>query len=200
MRECSIAFLVLAALFAAGLLVLFLLNPSVAESEAGIMRIVYAVALLLIIGPVIFADRLSGNLRNLTIWTGIIGVVALGYAVWQQRSFVPERIRAELNPRRSVSSSPSEASIVANDGGDFVVETFVDDTSVMFVVDTGASDIILSLADAKRVGLDPDSFSYSRAYTTANGTAFDTPVRLGNITIGPIVLEDVRGRTMTIYQ
>ncbi len=105
-----------------------------------------------------------------------------------------------MTPRQGVSGSPGGASIVPNDGGDFVVETFVDDTSVMFVVDTGASDIILSLADAKRVGLDPDSFSYSRAYTTANGTAFDTPVRLGNITIGPIVLEDVRGRTMTIYQ
>jgi aspartyl protease family protein len=227
LRECSIAFLVLAALFAAGLLVLFLLNPSVAESEAGIMRIVYAVALLLIIGPVIFADRLSGNLRNLTIWTGIIGVVALGYAVWQQRSFVPERSRAELNPRRSVSSSPSEASIVANDGGDFVVEAFVDGTSVIFVVDTGASDVILSLTDAERVGLDPDSLSYTRAHTTANGTIFGAPIRLESISIGPIAVENVRasisqtdlstsllgmsflkrldgfsvrGRTMTIYQ
>ena len=217
----------LAALFAAGLLILFRLNPSVPESETGIMRIVYAAALLLIIGPAIFAGRLSGNLRNLTIWTGIIGVVALGYAVLQQGSFAPERIRAELDPRRSVSSNPSEASIVANDGGDFVVEAFVGGTSVIFVVDTGASDVILSLTDAERVGLDPDSLAYTRAYTTANGTIFGAPVRLESISIGPIAVENVRasisqtdlgtsllgmsflrrldgfsvrGRTMTIYQ
>ena len=191
------------------------------------MRIVYAVALLLIIGPAIFAGGFSGNLRNLTIWTSIIGVVALGYAVWQQRSFAPEKIRAELDPRRSVSSSSSEASIVANDGGDFVVEAFVDGTSVIFVVDTGASDVILSLTDAERVGLDPDSLSYTRAYTTANGTIFGAPIRLESISIGPIAVENVRasisqtdlstsllgmsflkrldgfsvrGRTMTIYQ
>ncbi len=98
---------------------------------------------------------------------------------------------------------------------------------MIFVVDTGASDVILSLTDAERVGLDPDSLSYTRAYTTANGTIFGAPVRLESISIGPIAVENVRasisqtdlsisllgmsflkrldgfsvrGRTMTIYQ
>ncbi len=81
MRRRRIFFAVLVALIAAGLFVLFRLYPSVPDSEVDVMHIVYAVALLLIVGPVILAGRLSSNLRNLALWAGIIGVVALGYAV-----------------------------------------------------------------------------------------------------------------------
>jgi aspartyl protease family protein len=60
------------------------------------------------------------------------------------------------------------------------------------MVDTGASDVVLSPADARRLGFDLAELKFTRIYQTANGTVRGAPVRLRRITIGPIEIEDVR--------
>ena len=49
---------------------------------------------------------------------------------------------------------------------------------VRFMVDTGASDIVLSRRDAERVGIEPGSLSYLGRARTANGAVATAPVRL----------------------
>ncbi|MDP6717153.1 MAG: TIGR02281 family clan AA aspartic protease, partial [Pirellulaceae bacterium] len=192
MNRGWVAFAALLAFVVVGLIVLHRLNPGVLESESGLMRVIYASLLLLIIGPAVFAGRLRGNLRNLMVWAGLLVVVALAYTAWQQGNLAPQTIRAELDPHRSVVHGDGEARITADAGGDFVVEALVDGVPVVFLVDTGASDVVLSRADAGRVGLDPDSLAYTRAYATANGTAFGAPVRLASVAVGSVALDDVR--------
>ena len=63
--------------------------------------------------------------------------------------------------------------------------------AVEFMVDTGATQIALSLSDAERIGLDPETLSYSQMVATANGTAFAAPVRIDSIEIGGITDRDV---------
>jgi aspartyl protease family protein len=63
---------------------------------------------------------------------------------------------------------------------------------VRFVVDTGATQIVLSKSDARRVGLDVDDLVYlGRAYT-ANGEVRTAPVKLDTVSIGPIKDSNVR--------
>jgi len=73
-----------------------------------------------------------------------------------------------------------------------VVEALVDGEPVRFLVDTGASDVVLSPADARRIGFDPAQMSFTRTYNTANGLVQGAPVRLGAVEVGPIRIEDVR--------
>ena len=80
----------------------------------------------------------------------------------------------------------------ANAQGHFVVEADVDGTALRFLVDTGASDVSLSPADAERLGFDLAGLDYTRRYRTANGMIRGAPVRLARVAIGPIVLDDVR--------
>ena len=60
-----------------------------------------------------------------------------------------------------------------------------------FLVDTGASGIVLSPADAMRIGFDPVELSFTGYAETANGTVRTAAVRLGSIEIGPIRIDDL---------
>ena len=55
---------------------------------------------------------------------------------------------------------------------------------VRFMVDTGASDIVLSLRDAERVGLDPGALDFAGRAMTANGPVGTAAVRLGVVKFG----------------
>jgi aspartyl protease family protein len=59
------------------------------------------------------------------------------------------------------------------------------------VVDTGATDIVLTKEDAARAGLDPDSLRYLGRAGTANGEVRTAYVRLNDVRLGDITDRDV---------
>jgi clan AA aspartic protease (TIGR02281 family) len=77
-------------------------------------------------------------------------------------------------------------------GGHYVVEAMVNGAPVTFLVDTGASDIVLTIADAERLGLQPATLRFTQRFATANGETRGAPVVLREIRIGQFSLFDVR--------
>jgi aspartyl protease family protein len=67
----------------------------------------------------------------------------------------------------------------------------LNDQPVDFVIDTGATDLVLSLADARRIGLDPAALVFSGQATTANGVVRTARVRIPKVEIGGAVETDV---------
>jgi aspartyl protease family protein len=63
---------------------------------------------------------------------------------------------------------------------------------VHFLVDTGASTVALTAADAARLGLKPDQLIYSNPVFTAEGEVRAAPVMLSRIDIGGAVVREVR--------
>ena len=61
-----------------------------------------------------------------------------------------------------------------------------------FVVDTGATDLVLRQSDAVRAGLSPDQLAYTAQANTANGVVSLAPVRLDTVALGPHRDENVR--------
>ena len=62
---------------------------------------------------------------------------------------------------------------------------------VDFVVDTGATDIVLSQSDAKRIGIDIDTLAFTGRPSTANGVVETARITLDTIEIANIVDRDV---------
>lgn len=73
---------------------------------------------------------------------------------------------------------------LARDGHYYAVLE-VNGARVEFLVDTGASDIVLSINDAERAGINLDNLRYFGEAETANGT-----VRTAGITLNTVKLED----------
>jgi clan AA aspartic protease (TIGR02281 family) len=89
------------------------------------------------------------------------------------------------------SAVPLEMIIPAGAHGHFLVEAVVEGTPLAFVVDTGASDVVLSPADAERLGLRADELRFTRRYQTANGVVAAAPITLRELRIGQFSAFDV---------
>jgi len=73
----------------------------------------------------------------------------------------------------------------ANDGH-YYVTLDIDDTPVRFVIDTGASDVVLTQDDARKIGIDVDNLFFGGIANTANGEVRTARVKLHNVRLGEI--------------
>ena len=151
------------------------------------------VILTVVASSVLFLRRipLGETLRNIAIWAVICGVLLVGYAYRDDFSGLGRRLGGELMPSRPMATAGGEVELRAGAGGHFLVTAEVNGQPVDFLVDTGASDIVLAPDDAARLGYPPDSLSFTRQYATANGFGRGAPVRLDSLTVGPIAFYDV---------
>ena len=75
--------------------------------------------------------------------------------------------------------------------GHYFLLAEVNGAPVRFVLDTGATSLVLTKADAEAAGLDLDELQYYSRAMTANGEVRTAPVRLDSITLGPVTDTDV---------
>ncbi|MDA5192543.1 retropepsin-like aspartic protease family protein [Govanella unica] len=75
--------------------------------------------------------------------------------------------------------------------GHFRVEAEVNGRPLQFLIDTGASHVVLSPADAARIGLRPTRDDFSLSLTTANGSLRAAPVTLDTVRIGSLDIPQV---------
>ena len=81
--------------------------------------------------------------------------------------------------------------VEAGPSGHYVVEAMVNGAPVTFLVDTGASEIVLTQDDARRIGLEPRTLAFTQRFSTANGEVRGAPVVLREIRISQFRLFDV---------
>ena len=129
-------------------------------------------------------DNLSKMGQQAAIWALIfVGVIA-AVGLWGD-------IARDMGPRAAVVSGGT-VTVPQSVDGHFYMTLDVNGTPVNFVVDTGATQIVLSQDDAARIGLDPANLRYLSSANTANGVVQTAGVRLSEIAIGPIIDRDVR--------
>ncbi len=76
-------------------------------------------------------------------------------------------------------------------GGHFLVDAVVNDVAIEFLVDTGASTVILTPADARRLDFELEYLEFTERFQTANGVIEGAPVTLQEMRIGELELDDV---------
>jgi aspartyl protease family protein len=94
------------------------------------------------------------------------------------------------SPRHEDAGSRT-LSIEADGRGHFMVNAEVDGAPVRFMVDTGASAVVLSPKDADRLGLHLRHDDYSEVANTPGGSVRIAPVTLREVRIDQLVLYDV---------
>lgn len=88
------------------------------------------------------------------------------------------------------SAGPTQIVIPVASGGHFVTTGAINGRAVRFMVDTGATSISMSEAEARRLGID---FTKGQAGTarTANGSVTAHRVSLANVRVGEVTVYDV---------
>ncbi len=148
-------------------------------------RATYLVLLLLAVGGwamVEFRGRFGQAARSFAAWGLIFVGVAAGYGLWND-------MQQSLMPMQTTGEDGSIVLPRARDGHFYAV-VGVNGTELRFIVDTGASNLVLSQQDARRVGIDPAGLVYTGTASTANGTVATARVRLKEVTLGPFTERD----------
>lgn len=121
------------------------------------------------------------------IWLALIIGLVLLYSYRDELQW--NRIKAELFPNQIHMTLGGGMSVKASADGHFHIEADVNKARVDFIVDTGASDIVLSPDDAKRAGFNLDMLDFTRLYSTANGTGAGAPVVINEFQIGYAIFQ-----------
>lgn len=93
-------------------------------------------------------------------------------------------------PREPVSSGRSLI-LDADRQGHFKVDARIEGRHLDFMVDTGASLVIIRESDAAQIGIRPMRSDYTATVSTANGKIKAAPVKIERIEIGGITVYDV---------
>ena len=137
------------------------------------------------------AAQLRRGARHALIWCAVIAVLVVGYTLRNDLAGLGERIRGELIPSYAQVTAPHTLAVTQSDDGHYYVMGAVNGAPVRFLVDTGASDIVLTPADAARAGIDTANLDYGHLYATANGTGHGASSTADRLVVGPIALTNV---------
>ncbi len=151
-------------------------------------RLIYLLILLVAVGGWVLAEtraNLGKSVRMLLVWGMIIFGLMAGYGLW-------EDVRRDVLPRQTVLSDGSAIEVPRGPGGHYFLTVNVQGTEVDFIVDTGATDVVLTMEDARAVGLNPENLPFLGSARTANGavrTAFTT---VDFMSLGPVRYDRVQ--------
>lgn len=152
-----------------------------------IANLVYLLLLLLFVGGWIARGRFAGRtqaFRHAGSWIVIFAVAVLAAALWDD-------IRSQT-PQQALIAEDGAIAVPRASDGHYYLMADVDGEPVRFLVDTGATDVVLSRRDAERIGIDTDELLFSGRAGTANGEVRTAPVWLETFQIGPVADRDVR--------
>lgn len=155
--------------------------------SADFPRLVYLVILLTaVVGWLIAENRnsLGATARAFLVWGLIIVGLMAGYGLWGD-------IRNDISPRQTVLEDGSGVMVPRSEDGHFHLVLQVNGVPVEFLVDTGATDIVLTREDAERVGLDPQNLAFLGRARTANGVVETAYATVDDISLGPVRFDRV---------
>lgn len=147
-------------------------------------RLLYLGILIAAVGSYLlveFRGRMGQAARQAVAWALIIVGLMAGYGLWTD-------MRTTLSPHQSVGQDGAITIPRAPDGH-YYLELVISGTPVNFLVDTGATNVVLSQRDARRVGIDLDNLAYLGSAQTANGLVRTARITVKDIELGPLRLD-----------
>ena len=120
--------------------------------------------------------RLGQMARQSLAWLLIVVGLAAGYGLWKDFG-----LRA---PDQAVLRQDGQIVVARAPDDHFYLTLDIDGTPVRFMVDTGASTVVLSDRDTDRLGIDRRGLAFFGSAQTANGT-----IRTARITLKDVRLD-----------
>lgn len=138
---------------------------------------------ILLLGSYLVASRarMGLALAQAATWALIFMGVIVAFGLWP-------RLKETLAPRQAAVVTAGGAAIEVPRGmdGHYRLTLLVNGAPILFTVDTGATEMVLSRRDARLAGLDPEGLRYAGTALTANGV-----VRTARVTLDQVSLEGV---------
>ena len=151
-----------------------------------------AIAALMAAGIVVSArQKASTTIFSLLAWAGAFLILILAYSYRDDAKALWARIRGEFFGSEAVVTASGDVELRRSADAHFYADADVNGGNITFMVDTGATIVALSWADARAAGIDPASLQFTETVMTAAGPVKAASVRIGRLAIGSIERRDV---------
>jgi aspartyl protease family protein len=149
------------------------------------------IAFLGLLGAAVAGSYLMSQRGNMgkvaqqaSIWGLIfVGVIA-AVGMWGD-------IQQTVAPRQQINSE-GIITVPRSPDGHYYLTLDINGVPIPFVIDTGASQVVLSQQDAARVGINPQELRYLGQASTANGTVTTATVTLYSVALAGVTESNVR--------
>ncbi len=156
-------------------------------SEDQSLRLLYFVLLGLFVASYFLFDagrKWGETLKNAMAWLCIFTVVLIGYA------------NKDLLQNELIGSAQSVGNGVVtlsrSFDGHYYADVEINGSVIEFVVDTGASQVVLTREDAERAGFSTSELRFWGRANTANGEVRTAPIRLDDVRFGDFHDTDIQ--------
>jgi len=156
-------------------------------SGDSIAQLVYLLLLGVVVAGWFFAQnrqKLSHTIQQAILWLFLFAGAVILYGL-------KDSLRQQLLPVSMTQVSGDKIVLTRASDRHFYATLGINGTPVRFVIDTGATNMVLSRQDARRVGINPDALAYFMSAETANGTVRTAKLRLREVRLGPIIDKNV---------
>lgn len=124
-----------------------------------------------------YRGRMGQAAQHAAIWVLIfIGVIlAFGFK---------DQLTGQLYTDRAMQAGEGVLAFRRAPDGHFYINAAVNGAPMRFMVDTGATQIVLTPADARAAGINTNTLNFVQPTYTANGRVMSAPVRLDSVALG----------------
>lgn len=130
--------------------------------------------------------------RAVVFWGGLLGVLIVGYTFRGDLVAGGYRVLGALAPGLAVNQEDGTILVVRDTTGHFHINATVNSRPVTFLLDTGASAVVLTYEDARSAGFSTADLNFSMPVSTANGRTVVAPVKIASINVGDARFTNVR--------
>lgn len=128
----------------------------------------------------------------MAIWA-LLAFIAVGlYAYRYQFSDFKDRIVGAINPTGVRVNDQGQLIINLSSDGHFYIDVKINNMPQRFMIDTGASDIVIDKIQAEKLGINMQSLVFDKRYETANGKSYGASVIFKEVQVGEVTFTNVR--------
>ena len=155
--------------------------------------IYYVIILIFLVLGTIFRSEVSffQVIKYLFIWCVLAFIVISFYSYRYDFLDFKNRIMGEINPSKAIQNNQGQVIINMSENGHFYIDVKINKKIIHFLIDTGASDMVINASDAIKIGIDLKKLNFNKPYQTANGRTFAANVILKEVEIGDTKFLDI---------
>jgi aspartyl protease family protein len=134
-------------------------------------------------------------IRLLMIFAGILLVGSGALTRFLDSAVTPSSTKAAVarpETRREQVASGQTLTLASGRDSHFELTARIEGQPIDFIVDTGATLVILRESDAASIGIRPTRAEYTATVSTANGRTKAAPAKIDRVDVGGITVYDVR--------
>jgi len=157
-------------------------------SGDNLMQLIYLLLLGVVVAGWFFAQnrqKINKTLQQAILWAFLFAGAIILYGL-------KDSLRQQLLPVNMTELPGQKIALRRASDRHFYARLTINGTAIDFVVDTGATNLVLSRQDASRVGIDPAKLAYYSSAETANGTVRTAKVTLDSVRFGPFTDHNVK--------